>query len=73
MGKEPIKVKYKNRRKPEYTKEGMVQLENFQRQNQGKFGLDADAVILGLKKRGHGRGKARDAGPAKRGEADKSH
>jgi hypothetical protein len=69
MTKEAIKFKYKNRRKPEYTKEGMVQLEIFQRQNQGTIGPEADAVLLGLKKRGHGRGKARDAGPAKRKSA----
>ena len=66
MGKEPIKFKYKNRRKSEYTKEGMVQLEKFHRQNRGEFGLEVDNVILGLKKRGHGRGKARDAGPSKK-------
>jgi hypothetical protein len=66
MGKEPIKFKYKNRRKPEYTKEGMVQLEKFHQENQGRFGLEVDPVILGLRKRGYGRGKARDAGPTKK-------
>lgn len=66
MGKELIKFKYRNRRKPEYTKEGMIQQEKFQRQHQGRSGLDVNDVILGSKKRGHGRGKAGDAGPSKR-------
>ena len=66
MPKEPAKYKSKSKRKPEYSKAGMVQLEEFQRANRGKKGQEIDNVILGGRKRGHGRGKASDAGPSKK-------
>ena len=69
MAKEPIKYKSKNRRKPEYTNEGMAQLKGFQRENQGETGMEINNVITGGPKRGHGRGKASDAGPSKKRKA----
>lgn len=66
MGKEIIKFKSKNRRKPEYTREGMALLEEFRLQNKGQRGMTIDNLILGGKKRGHGRGKASDAGPSRK-------
>jgi hypothetical protein len=69
MAKEPIKYTSKNRRKPEYTKEGMAQLQKFQRENQGEAGMEINNVITGGPKRGHGRGKASDAGPSKKRKA----
>jgi len=65
MAKEISKFKYKNRRKAEYTVEGMAQLRHFQKENESSPGLIADNVIAGGRKRGHGRGKASDAGPSK--------
>jgi hypothetical protein len=66
MAKEPVKYKSKSRRKPEYTKEGMVLLEKFEASNKGKFGQELNAITSGARKRGHGRGKARDAGPSRK-------
>jgi len=69
MAKEPIKYTSKNRRKPEYSKEGMAQLKEFQRENKGAVGMVINNVITGGPKRGHGRGKASDAGPSKKRRA----
>jgi hypothetical protein len=69
MTKETIKFTSKNRRKAEYTIEGMAQLEEFQRENRGQLSLSPNNVILGGRKRGHGRGKASDAGPSKKRKA----
>ncbi len=66
MAKEIIKFKSKTRRKPEYTREGMAQLKEFERENKGQAGLPINNVIMGGKKRGHGRGKASDAGPSRK-------
>jgi hypothetical protein len=66
MGKEIIKFKSKSRRKPEYTREGMAQDESFKQENKGEAGLPINNVIMGGKKRGHGRGKASDAGPSRK-------
>ena len=65
MAKEIIKFKYKSRRKPEYTEAGMAQLKEFERENAGRFGMEINNLILGGRKRGHGRGKASDAGPSR--------
>jgi hypothetical protein len=66
MTKEIIKFKSKSRRKPEYSREGMAQLEEFQRENKGQSGLPVNNVIMGGRKRGHGRGKASDTGPSRK-------
>jgi hypothetical protein len=66
MGKEPIKYKSKPRRKAEYTKEGTTDLEKLQEANEGRFAQEIDNVITGGPKRGHGRGKASDAGPSRK-------
>jgi hypothetical protein len=66
MPKDPAKFKSKSKLKPEYSKEGMVLQENFEKSNRGKKGLEIDNVITGGPKRGHGRGKASDAGPSKK-------
>jgi hypothetical protein len=66
MPKEPAKFKSRSKRKPEYSKAGTVLLENFQRSNRGKTGEKIDNIIVGGPKRGHGRGKASDAGPSKK-------
>ena len=66
MAKEIIKFKSKNRRKPEYTREGMAQQKDFEQENKGHFGMPIDNIIMGGKKRGHGRGKASDAGPSRK-------
>jgi hypothetical protein len=66
MAKEPIKYKYKTRRKPESTKEGMALQEQLDRENQTTPALEVDNVLTGGKKRGHGRGKASDAGPSRK-------
>jgi hypothetical protein len=69
MAKDITKFKTKTRRKPEYTKEGMAQLDAFRRENRGQAGLPVNNVITGGKKRGHGRGKAPDAGPSRKRKA----
>jgi hypothetical protein len=69
MPKELTKFKGKSRRKPEYTKEGMALLEEFQRSNRGRTGEEINPIITGGRKRGHGRGKASDAGPSKKKRA----
>ena len=69
MLKELTKFKSKSRRKPEYTKEGMAVLEDFQRSNRGSTGLEINNIIVGGPKRGHGRGKASDAGPSRKRRA----
>jgi len=69
MPKELAKFKSKSKRKPEYSKEGMAVLENFQRSNRGQVGQEINSIIIGGPKRGHGRGKARDAGPSKKRRA----
>ena len=69
MPKELTKFKSKSKRKPEYTKEGMAVLETFQQSNRGKRGLEIDNIITGGPKRGHGRGKASDAGPSRKRRA----
>jgi hypothetical protein len=69
MGKEITKFKSKSRRKPEYTREGMAQQEQFEQENKGHAGMPINNVILGGKKRGHGRGKASDAGPSRKRKA----
>jgi hypothetical protein len=66
MAKEIIKFKGKSRRKPEYTREGMAQQKQFEQENKGQFGLPINNVIMGGRKRGHGRGKASDAGPSRK-------
>jgi hypothetical protein len=66
MTKELAKYKTKSKRKPEYTKEGMAILEKTGKANQGRIGEPVNPVITGARKRGHGRGKASDAGPSKR-------
>jgi hypothetical protein len=66
MPKELAKYEGKSKRKPEYSKEGMVILEEFRRSNRGQFGLEVNSITIGGPKRGHGRGKARDAGPSKK-------
>jgi hypothetical protein len=69
MTKEITKFNSKNRRKAEYTKEGMAQQEEFRRENKGSAGMPIDNVIMGGRKRGHGRGKASDAGPSRKRKA----
>jgi len=64
--KEPIKYKSKSRRKAEQSNEGMAQLKAFHAANRGRFGEEINPIILGGRKRGHGRGKASDAGPSKK-------
>jgi hypothetical protein len=66
MPKELAKFKSKSKRKAEYSKEGMAVLDEFQRSNRGREGLEINAITAGGPKRGHGRGKARDAGPSKK-------
>jgi len=66
MPKELAKFKGKSKRKAEYSKEGMAVLEDFQRTTRGKAGAEIDSIIIGGPKRGHGRGKARDAGPSRK-------
>jgi len=66
MTKEITKFKYKSRRKAESTKEGMARLNKFQQENRGRVGMTIDNVITGGPKRGHGRGKASDAGPSRK-------
>jgi hypothetical protein len=69
MTKELTKYHYKSRRKAEYTMEGNAQLEKFQQENKGKIAMPIDNVIAGGRKRGHGRGKASDAGPSRKRRA----
>ena len=69
MTKELTKYKYKSRRHAESTMEGTAQLEKFQQENKGKVGMPIDNVIVGGPKRGHGRGKASDAGPSRKRKA----
>ncbi len=69
MAKLVSKFKFKPRRKAEYTNAGMAQLKDFERQNQGVTGMPINNVIAGGPKRGHGRGKASDAGPSKKRKA----
>lgn len=69
MTKDITKFRRKTRRKPEYTKEGMAQQEEFERANRGNVGMEIDPVITGGPKRGHGRGKASDAGPPRKRKA----
>jgi len=64
--KEPIKYKSRSRRKAEYSTEGTALLEKFQASNRGRLGQEINNIIAGGPKRGHGRGKARDAGPPKK-------
>ena len=64
--KEPIKYKSKPRTKAEYTKEGITTLEQFRRTNKGRFGEEINPILIGGRKRGHGRGKASDAGPSRK-------
>jgi hypothetical protein len=70
MAKYVSKFKYQPKRKAEYTPAGMAQLKELEQQNKGKKGLEVDpevdTVITGGPKRGHGRGKASDAGPSKK-------
>ena len=66
MPKELAKFKSKSRRKAEYSNEGMALLKDFEKSNRGRFGQEIDSIITGGPKRGHGRGKARDAGPSKK-------
>jgi hypothetical protein len=66
MAKELAKYKTKSKRKAEYTKEGMAVLKNNEKANQGRSGEPINPVIMGARKRGHGRGKASDAGPSKK-------
>jgi hypothetical protein len=66
MAKEIIKFKSKSRRKAEYTREGMAQEDAFKQENKGHVGMPINNVIMGGKKRGHGRGKASDAGPSRK-------
>jgi len=63
--KEPIKYKARSRRKAEYSNAGMALLEEFESENRGRLGEEINPIIPGAMKRGHGRGKARDAGPSK--------
>jgi hypothetical protein len=69
MGKELTKFKSKSRRKPEYSREGMALQREFEQENKGRPGLPIDNVIMGGRKRGHGRGKASDAGPSRKRKA----
>jgi len=69
MAKELAKFKSKSRKKPEYSKAGTVLLEDFQQSNRGRQGEEINSIIIGGPKRGHGRGKARDAGPSKKRRA----
>jgi hypothetical protein len=69
MAKEIIKYKSKNRTKAGYTREGMAQDEALREENRGQGGLTIDNVIMGGRKRGHGRGKASDAGPPRKKKA----
>ena len=64
--KEPIKYKSRSRRKAEYSNEGMALLEEFENENRGRLGEEISPIITGALKRGHGRGKARDAGPSRK-------
>jgi hypothetical protein len=66
MPKELAKFKSKSRRKAEYSNEGMALLKEFEKSNRGRLGQEIDSIITGGSKRGHGRGKARDAGPSKK-------
>jgi hypothetical protein len=66
MTKEITKFKFKTRRKAESTMEGMAGLKKLRQENKGRIGLTIDNVITGGPKRGHGRGKASDAGPSKK-------
>ena len=66
MTKEITKFKNKTRRKAETTMEGMARLNKLRQENKGRIGLTIDNVITGRPKRGHGRGKASDAGPSKK-------
>jgi len=65
MTKELTKYKTKSKRKAEYSAAGMALNESFQRSNRGRKGEEINNIILGGRKRGHGRGKASDAGPSK--------
>lgn len=69
MAKYISKSKYKPRRKAEYSPAGMALAKEFEQQNKGKAGLTINNVITGGPKRGHGRGKASDAGPSKKRKA----
>ena len=64
--KEPIKYKSKSRRKPEYSPAGMAMQKAFEAANRGRLGEEISPIITGASKRGHGRGKARDAGPSRK-------
>jgi hypothetical protein len=64
--KEPVKYKSKSRRKAEQSVEGMALLKEFHARNRGRFGEEINPIIVGARKRGHGRGKASDAGPSKK-------
>ena len=66
MPKELTKFKSKSKRKAEYSKQGMALLEDFRRSNRGRTGEEINQIIIGGPKRGHGRGKASDAGPSKK-------
>jgi len=69
MPKERAKFKSKSKRTAEYSKAGMTLLEDFRRSNRGRTGAEIDNIIMGGPKRGHGRGKASDAGPSKKRRA----
>ena len=64
MPKELAKFKGKSKRKAEYSKEGMAILKEFRQSNRGRSGEEINPIITGGPKRGHGRGKASDAGPS---------
>jgi hypothetical protein len=66
MAKYVSKSKYKPHSKAEYSPAGIAQAKELERQNKGKIGLEIDNVLAGGPKRGHGRGKASDAGPSKK-------
>jgi hypothetical protein len=66
MAKGLSKYNYKPRGKAEYSNAGIAELKEFQRQNKRKIGMPINNVITGGPKRGHGRGKASDAGPSKK-------
>ena len=69
MPKEPSKYKSKSKRKAEYSSQGMALLEELRRSNRGRAGEEINQIIIGGPKRGHGRGKASDAGPSKKKRA----
>ena len=66
MPKELTKFKSKSKRKAEYSKQGTALLEDFRKSNRGRTGEAINQIIIGGPKRGHGRGKASDAGPSKK-------